>query len=273
MKNKPKRIFTFWEPSGNLPAYLELCMETWKKYLPDYEIVVLDYKSLDKWLGKKYYLYDLYLSYTLPQQTDAIRAAILYEHGGMWLDCDTIITSDKIRTILEKDSETIFVGGHIAFIYSIKRAHVIKKWCKIIKRNLILAFLFKYFLFFRKIITFVAPVTAKFIKKSHWGFLGNLIVNPIISKAKKSEYFALDRKEFKIFPEICWRDENNLKSSSSENYMKFYFEESLAEYALENNGGMICLHNSWTPQIYKKMSREEFLKTECTLSSILKKVL
>lgn len=28
------RIFTFWEPNSTIPMYLELCMETWEKYLP-----------------------------------------------------------------------------------------------------------------------------------------------------------------------------------------------------------------------------------------------
>lgn len=42
---------------------------------------------------------------------------------------------------------------------------------------------------------------------------------------------------------------------------------------LENNGGIICLHNSWTPKEYKQMSKESFLAEKNTLSNILKRVL
>ena len=55
-----KRIFTFWEPIDNMPEYISLCIETWKKFLPEYEIVLLDYNNLDKWLGTNYYDKNLY---------------------------------------------------------------------------------------------------------------------------------------------------------------------------------------------------------------------
>ena len=32
-----KYIFTFWEPKSKIPAYIQLCMDTWKKFLPEYE--------------------------------------------------------------------------------------------------------------------------------------------------------------------------------------------------------------------------------------------
>ena len=37
-----KQIFTFWEPKDRMPEYLQLCIETWKKFLPDYKINILD---------------------------------------------------------------------------------------------------------------------------------------------------------------------------------------------------------------------------------------
>lgn len=39
------RIFTFWESNSTIPMYLKLCMETWEKYLPEYEIVFLNYSK------------------------------------------------------------------------------------------------------------------------------------------------------------------------------------------------------------------------------------
>lgn len=94
-----KHIFTFWEPKENLPAYIKLCTQTWKKYLPDYEITVLDYSNLDKYLDKTVINKILCKNTTLPKQADCIRVALLYFHGGIWLDADTIITQtfDKMQ--------------------------------------------------------------------------------------------------------------------------------------------------------------------------------
>jgi hypothetical protein len=49
------RIFTFWEPRGSMPGYLRLCMRTWGKFLPEHEIVLLDYSNLEQWIGKDCY--------------------------------------------------------------------------------------------------------------------------------------------------------------------------------------------------------------------------
>ena len=58
-KPDKKYIFTFWEPQSKIPDYIKLCMRTWKKFLPEYEIVVLNYDNLDDWIG--YGFYDAYL--------------------------------------------------------------------------------------------------------------------------------------------------------------------------------------------------------------------
>lgn len=73
MQNK---IFTFWEPMDTIPAYLELCIDTWKKYLPNYEIVILNYCNLFDWIEKDTFDEILYKDFSLPKQADAIRCAI-----------------------------------------------------------------------------------------------------------------------------------------------------------------------------------------------------
>ena len=41
-KNKRKtRKFNFWEPRQKIPGYIQLCLNTWKKFLPEYEIIIL----------------------------------------------------------------------------------------------------------------------------------------------------------------------------------------------------------------------------------------
>lgn len=95
-----KHIFSFWEPKENLPAYIKLCMRTWTKFLPDYEITILDYSNLNKYLNKNIIKRILCKKTSLPKQVDCIRVALLYFHGGIWLDADTIITR-KFDEIVE----------------------------------------------------------------------------------------------------------------------------------------------------------------------------
>ncbi len=96
-----KNIFTFWEPQENMPGYLQLCIETWKKFLPDYKINILNYRIISDYLDKDTYDFDKLKQFSLPKQADAIRCALLNKFGGIWLDADTIILSDKFRELVD----------------------------------------------------------------------------------------------------------------------------------------------------------------------------
>ena len=55
MHSKTKKIFTFLEFDENvqMPAYIYLCLKTWKKYLSDeYKIVILNSKNIEKFISK-----------------------------------------------------------------------------------------------------------------------------------------------------------------------------------------------------------------------------
>ena len=131
-----KRIFTFWEPSQKMPAYIRLCIQTWKKFLPEYEVIILDYSNIDKWIEPNFYDKILYTDFTLPKQADAIRCAVLSKHGGIWMDADTIITSEKIKDIINIDSDFVLLSKHICFIVAKKNSYILKKWQNGIKYNL-----------------------------------------------------------------------------------------------------------------------------------------
>ena len=102
-------IFSFWEPHERIPGYLLLCIETWKKFLPKYDINILDYKSVEDYLGKSLFSSIICKNMTLPIQVDAIRVALLKKYGGIWIDADTIILNDKLFKDL-KNFETIMLG-------------------------------------------------------------------------------------------------------------------------------------------------------------------
>ena len=80
-------IFTFWE--GTMPAYIQLCMETW-----DVPHVVLNYSNLHFYTDLP--VDDRLKRFSLAQIADVVRVHVLRDQGGYWLDADTILTTDKL---------------------------------------------------------------------------------------------------------------------------------------------------------------------------------
>ncbi|EDO8846915.1 hypothetical protein GM848_08840 [Campylobacter coli] len=111
-----KTIWTFWEPKDKMPGYVKLCIETWKVFFSDYRVVILDYSNLHNFLPKDFYDESLYENFSLPKQADAIRAAVLFLYGGIWLDADTIITSSKIKYFFENPSNFSIFSSHIGVL-------------------------------------------------------------------------------------------------------------------------------------------------------------
>ncbi|EOC6469683.1 capsular polysaccharide synthesis protein [Campylobacter coli] len=84
-----------------------------ESFFSDYRVVILDYSNLHNFLPKDFYDESLYENFSLPKQADAIRAAVLYLYGGIWLDADTIITSSKIKYFFENPSNFSIFSSHM----------------------------------------------------------------------------------------------------------------------------------------------------------------
>jgi len=77
------------------------------------------------------------------------------------------------------------------------------------------------------------------------------------------EVKIIDRRE--VMPELA------LDANSIDTYLKFYFLQNKHLKDIETN--MMLLHNSWTPDFFKKLDRDEFLKIDCTMSNVLCEIL
>ena len=260
-------IFTFWEPHNTIPGIIKLCIKTWKKYLPnDYNVIILDYNNLKYYLSLKLINKILCKKMSLPLQADAIRVAILLKYGGIWMDCDTIITNTKFINLIN-DSNLSFFGNskqniiNIGFIYAKKNSIILKNWMDgIILRNRI----YKYRLFLKTIFPIKAFIKS-FNKLLSWDYLGNGILNQIIKTAPNNSYKIIESREAYIFPEIFLHNGSAYKS-----YLEFYFSKRNyePESLLKINKGLLMLHNSWIPKKYKNMSEEEFLHQDIMLSHL-----
>ena len=256
---KNKFIFTFWEPHEKMPGYLKLCIKTWKKFLPDYDIKVLDYKNVKDYLGENLFSNIICKTMPLKIQADAIRVALLKKFGGIWLDADTIITNGQFINKL-KYYELIMLGEeknkiqNIGFIASSSNSSIINEWLKeIIKK----VNQYKENNFDLK----------KKRKKMKWNYLGNGIIDRLVNNSTGKTFFRLDRNKMNAFPEIMYFENSSL--SNNQRYKKFYFRKGDPQFVINNTKGIILLHNTWTPRKFKEMSENKFLKQDVLLSRLL----
>ena len=263
--DKGFRLFTFWEPKEKMPAYIGLCMQTWTKFLPECEVVLLDYSNLEEWLGKDVYDEILFRDFSLPKQADAIRCALLKKYGGLWLDADTILTSPQVKDYLMIDSELVMISKHLAFIKANNNSKIIADWYNQIQYNL------KFY----KDVKYQNNAVQKILhprryrRVENWDYLGNYILHKMLKTKNKKKFFSIDRMEINALPELNNKKNDNLV----ENYQNFYFENDYSQDVIKNTKGIILLHNSWTPQQFLEMNEEEFLSRNNTLSNVLKTVL
>ena len=82
----PKKIHYCWFGGNPLPVEAKKCIESWKKYCPDYEIIEWNESNYD--LNKNEYVKYTYENKKYAFLTDYIRLDIIYNEGGIYLDTD-----------------------------------------------------------------------------------------------------------------------------------------------------------------------------------------
>ena len=82
----PKVIHYCWFGGNPLPPLAEKCIESWKKYLPDYEIKRWDESNFD--VNIIPYTQQAYEAKKYAFVSDYARFWILYKYGGLYFDTD-----------------------------------------------------------------------------------------------------------------------------------------------------------------------------------------
>lgn len=85
----PKKLHYMWLGGKPLSDNLKRCMESWRKYCPDYEIIEWNENNYD--ITKHPYMMQAYESGAYGFVPDYARLDILYHEGGFYLDTDVEI--------------------------------------------------------------------------------------------------------------------------------------------------------------------------------------
>lgn len=97
----PKKISYCWFGKNPLPEKVEKCIESWKKYCPDYEIIRWDETNYD--VNKIPFISDAYKEKKWAFVSDYARLDIVYENGGIYLDTDVELVKN-IDFMLEQNA-------------------------------------------------------------------------------------------------------------------------------------------------------------------------
>jgi len=228
-------IFTFWE--GKMPAYIQLCLDTWK-----HDYILLTYDNLNQYTNLK--IDDRLKRFTLPQIADIVRVHVLRDNGGYWLDTDTIMLSDELPTenmmgYVEQRTNTI------GYLYTEAHSKMFEEWAYY--QDVIINNMFSN------------------IAQLEWDIVGNRFTDPYVLNHREISICDVSNK---------WAETYMIKGFQSryDKYRKLYFGTTyhLSDFKPTN---MLMLHNSWTPASYKLLTEHKVLNQTCTLSNILREVI
>lgn len=124
----PKKIHFCWLSGDEYPPLIQHCLDTWKKVLPDYEIVLWDTKRFD--VNSVAWVKEAFEAKKYAFAADYIRLYAVYTEGGIYLDSDVEVIKSFNDLLLNK----AFIGfeastkGVEAAIFGAEKG---SEWCRI----------------------------------------------------------------------------------------------------------------------------------------------
>jgi len=123
----PRIIWTYWDNPDKIPKTVMMCIESWKKSNPNYEIILLtkyNYKQYvnipEKIVSNKNF------DDNPTRFADLVRVYALAEHGGVWVDSSILISKSLDDWLFHRAAE--FSGFYIDGFTKNKSMPVIENW-------------------------------------------------------------------------------------------------------------------------------------------------
>lgn len=92
----PKKIHYIWLGKNSHPNLMDICINSWREKLPDYEIIEWNEENLNFFdeIEKNSFLKECYGRKLWAFLSDYFRIKVLYEEGGVYLDTDMQIVKN-----------------------------------------------------------------------------------------------------------------------------------------------------------------------------------
>lgn len=123
----PKKIWTYWDNPDKMPKAVKLCMESWKKHNPNYEIILMTKKNFQGYVTIPKEIRQHPHFNDSPQRfADLVRLYALAEHGGIWLDASILVKKPFDDWLFPKYAE--FAGYYMGSYSVDPKTPVIENW-------------------------------------------------------------------------------------------------------------------------------------------------
>lgn len=155
-----KIIWQYWhQHESNAPEIVKKCLESTKKYYPDYKINVLNFKTVKNYINLPEKFYTLLEEKKIPIAifSDILRLNLLSKYGGIWIDSTMLSTSRLDDEILNSSFFVYQKNPKIDKMQNCMSCYFIKSnannlWTNLIKEALELYwnendYLINYFMF------------------------------------------------------------------------------------------------------------------------------
>ena len=104
----PKKIHFCWLSGDEFPPLIQYCIDTWKKVLPDYEIILWDTKRFD--INSVAWVKEAFEAKKYAFAADYIRLYAVYTEGGIYLDSDV----EMVKSFNDLLTNKAFIGFEAA---------------------------------------------------------------------------------------------------------------------------------------------------------------
>jgi hypothetical protein len=123
----PKIIWTYWDNPDKIPKTVKMCMEGWKKYNPDYEIVLLTRDNYQNYVSIPEDIRSHQNFNDNPQRfADLVRIWVLAQNGGVWIDSSIVLKDSLNNWLFPRPAE--FSGFYIDGFTKNGLPPVIENW-------------------------------------------------------------------------------------------------------------------------------------------------
>jgi hypothetical protein len=304
--NRRWTIFCFWEPRGAMPAYLRLCMKTWQRRFTEGDVVLLDYSNLAAYVPPGVLDLEVLRKLRPMVQKDAVMVAVLHAQGGVFLDADTIVAGD-IRPLTDRldHTEMVMFNAHLACIAARPGARILARWLEQIQGRLHGVRTAQdsrtddWDFLGNSLLSGVMDSLIADIPLA--GTLQRAVVSPALGALEatlrnrqrdarlaaslramnhrlvfrsllRRHLHILDRVRHGFIPEADHFRSRTMPSK--EKYERFWFDAPLqVEDVFRKHPSLVGLHNSWTPDWYRRLDEHAVLRHHCLLSRTLKQTL
>lgn len=95
----------WWQGEENAPPLVKACIKSIRKNCGDANVIILDKDNYSEWVYISENLAEKFKTgyFSVTHFSDIIRANILFQRGGLWLDSTIYLTSDIPKEIFERE--------------------------------------------------------------------------------------------------------------------------------------------------------------------------